>query len=155
MIRLTPNFTREELTHSETAVRLGIDNEPSDSVKGNLVLLAQGLERVRKALGDVPIYVSSGFRSPELNKRIGGSLRSQHLLCLAADFSAPAFGTPYDICVRVAKYAPDIRFDQLIHEGRWVHIGFPAIGTKPRTEILTAHFKNGGVSYSKGLTANV
>jgi hypothetical protein len=69
---------------------------------------------------------------------------------LAADFTCPEFGSPYDVCVALEQELAYIgAVDQLIQEGRWVHIGF---SDTPRYEILTAHFDGSGhATYTKGL----
>lgn len=120
-VHLTPHFSLHELTHSDTAVARGIDNTPTAAVLANLQRLASVLERVRAVLG-VPIHISSGYRSPDLNRAVGGVANSVHMFGLAADITAPAFGTPLQVAQAIQ--AAGIEFDQLIHEyGRWVHIG--------------------------------
>ena len=142
-MKITEHFTLEELTFSQTATRKGINNEPSEAVKRNLETLAKGLERVRATLLS-SIHISSGYRSFELNKFIGGSAKSAHMDGYAADFTAPAFGNPEAI-VRTLKRAM-IQCDQCIMEGTWVHISFaPAM----RNQFLTATFNNGLASYSE------
>ena len=121
--QLTPHFTLEEFCLSQEAVRAGIDNTPPPVAVANLVRMAKLLEKVRELLKK-PIYVTSGYRSPELNARIGGSPKSAHLDGRAADFICPAFGTPYAVAKRIATAR--LGFDQMIHEyGRWVHIAVP------------------------------
>lgn len=146
-MNLTEHFTLDELTHSETAVRRGIDNTPDEYVLKNLRMLADGLERVRSVLGH-PMRISSGYRSPLLNAIVGGSRNSYHIRGLAADFTCPAFGTPRDVAMAIVTAADSIDYDSIIHEGRWVHIQF---SDNPRRQVLTARFANGGVAYSKGL----
>lgn len=78
-------FTINELTRSATAARLGIDNTPTPAVKKNLEkLINEVLDPLREAWG-APIIVTSGYRSPKLNKAVGGSKTSQHVLGQAAD----------------------------------------------------------------------
>lgn len=144
-MNLSTHFTLAELTSSQTAVRRGIDNTPPEDVVKNLEHLALGLEGVRMLLG-CPIIINSGYRSPELNRVVGGARDSQHKLGLAADFIAPGFGSPVQVARAIA--ASGIKFDQLICEGTWVHISFTAT---PRRQVLTAKFKDGGVRYSPGL----
>lgn len=144
------NFTIEELCHSDTAIRKGIDNKPDAEALANLEILMAGLERVRKLLGH-PMYINSGYRGPKLNAAIGGSKTSAHMKGLAADFVCPGFGSPLEICRVLKTHADDIQFDQIIQEGTWVHIAFADVDQPPRGEILTAHFSNGGVTYSRGL----
>jgi hypothetical protein len=147
MRRLTPHFTLEELCLSQEAVRLGIDNTPSDAVIANLLRLAKMLEKVR-ALLKKPILITSGFRSPALNARVGGSKTSAHLDGRAADFICPAFGTPYAVAKKIA--AARLGFDQMIHEyGRWVHLAVPKPREKAQRELLSI-FEPG--RYLEGLT---
>jgi len=113
----------------------------------NLRVLADGLERVRAVLG-YPMRISSGYRSPLLNAIVGGSRNSYHLRGLAADFTCPDFGSPRDVAMAIVTAANSIDYDQVIHEGRWVHIQF---ANNPRRQVLTATFANGGVAYSKGI----
>lgn len=146
-MQLTPNFSLEELISSDTALRRGIDNTPDGIVSGNLrQYTAPGLEQVRTLLGNNPVRIASGYRCPALNTLIGGSKTSAHVHGLAADFTAPEYGTPAQIARAIAASA--IQFDQLIMEGTWVHIGFAPV---PRRELLTAHFLAGRVRYSAGL----
>ena len=142
-MKLTEHFSLEELTQSQIATRKGINNEPSEAVKRNLDVLANGLERVRATLLS-PLHINSGYRSFDLNKLIGGSTKSAHMDGYAADFTAPAFGNPEAI-VRTLKRAM-IKCDQCIMEGTWVHISFaPAM----RNQFLTATFNNGVATYSE------
>lgn len=81
-------FTLRELTASSTASRLGIDNTPPRQAVNNLnALVTHLLDPLREKFGR-PIYVNSGYRCPELNKAVGGSLTSQHLTGEAADITA-------------------------------------------------------------------
>lgn len=144
------HFTIDELTHSDTALRKGIDNTPDAGALANLDILMSGLERVRAALGK-PMHISSGYRGPKLNAAIGGSRSSAHMKGLAADFTCPAFGDPLAVCRHLMIMHKSINYDQLINEGRWIHIGFADVDQLPRGEVLTAHFSNGGVTYTKGL----
>src|SRR2546422_5039200 len=93
---LSAHFSLEELTASEVAARAGIDNTPSAEVVRNLVRLAEGLEIVRVALGNHPIHVSSGYRSPKLNQLVGGSKNCMHIQGLPADILWPAAGSPLE-----------------------------------------------------------
>ncbi len=144
-MHLTPHFTLQELTASQTAARRGIDNRPNIQETRNLTRLAETLEQVRALVGRA-VLVSSGYRSQALNKAIGGSATSAHMRGLAADFSCNGI-TPVELARRIA--ASDIVFDQLIFEGTWVHLGLSA--GKPRREVLTAHFGGGRTAYTKGL----
>lgn len=143
MNRLTENFSLEELTHSDYAVRHGINNEPSPAIIQNLRSLAAGLEKIRNILC-VPVNVNSGYRGTELNRKLGGATNSAHLTGLAADFTARRFGSPLTI-VRKLKES-GLKYDQLIYEGTWVHVSFDK---KMRQETLTATFKNGKANYTQ------
>lgn len=123
MPRLSEHFTLDEFTLSQTAIRCGIPNDPPASVMPALERTAAGMEMVRELLGDAPILVSSGYRSPELNMLVNGQHGSQHLLGEACDFTAPNFGTPEDIVRTIV--GSDLPYDQVIWEhARWVHISF-------------------------------
>lgn len=123
MTSVSENFTLDEVTHSQTAARLDINNNvPADlmpAVRG----AALGMEMVRKELGK-PIRVSSWYRGPALNKAIPGSSKtSAHMTGLAVDFTCPGFGTPEQIVRAIIK--SKIPYDQIIHEfNSWVHISF-------------------------------
>lgn len=144
MTQLTEHFSLEELTHSDTAERDGIDNTPSSDVLPNLQIVANGLELVRVLLG-APMHLNSGFRCPALNDEVHGVHHSAHEVGFAADFVAPDFGDP--LAIVHAIQASDIQFDQVIQEGTWVHISFdPGM----RRQVLTAHFGPGGTTYTAG-----
>jgi hypothetical protein len=146
-MQLTPHFTLEELCFSQEAVRTGLDNTPPPDVVANLLRLAKMLEKVR-ALLKKPIHISSGYRSPALNARIGGSPKSAHMDGRAADFICPEFGTPYVVAKKIA--AARLGYDQMIHEyGRWVHIAVPRVNERADRELLSI-FEPG--KYLAGLT---
>lgn len=148
--RLSPHFSLAELTVSNAGARAGLRNVPVGSALDNLTRLALLLESVRGLLFNAPILVSSGYRSPAVNNLVGGAHNSAHTRGLAADFIAPKYGRPRDICEAIR--ASSIQFDQLIYEGTWVHIAAPAVAAVPRREVLTAVFRGGmPVQYLKGL----
>ena len=140
---LTAHFSLAELTI--TQVR-GVDNTPPPEVIEHLKILAAGLEEVRALLGK-PVLVNSGYRSPAVNVAVGGAVHSAHMLGYAADFICPGFGTPLEICRKIAD-TDFIRFDQLIEEGTWVHISFDP---RMRGDVLTKRAIGG---YDLGLTRN-
>lgn len=78
MGNLSPNFDLVEFIHSNTARRLRIDNTPTPEVLVRLRHTAKMMEVVRSILGDNAILISSGYRSPALNKAVGGSRTSDH-----------------------------------------------------------------------------
>lgn len=145
---LSGHFSLDELVASQTATRFGIDNTPSPEVLKHLEVVAQNLEAVRTLLGE-PLIISSGFRCPALNEKVGGVPSSAHVQGWAADFICPGFGTPFQICGKIM--ASGIKFDQCIQEGTWVHISFaPTL----RQMALTAKFgPDGKASYSDGVRA--
>jgi hypothetical protein len=121
-MNLSPNFTLEEATFSETATRLGIDNQPSPDQLENLKKSAEGMEAIRTLLGK-PIRVSSWLRLPAVNQAIGGAAKSSHMDGWAIDFVCPSYGDPYAVAKAIKE--SDIQVDQVIHEfGRWVHVSF-------------------------------
>ena len=144
-MNLSPHFSLAELTGSQVATRQGIDNTPVPAIIANLTRLAMLLEQVRALVG-APITISSGYRSPALNKAVGGASNSAHVLGLAADISTNKLA-PKALAMLIRQSG--ILFDQLIYEGTWVHIGLSA-GT-PRRQVLTAKFAGGSVSYVTGI----
>jgi hypothetical protein len=164
IMQLTEHFTFEELTHSSTALRLGIENIPWALAAANLSILANGLEQVRAMLG-FPMHINDAFRCEALEKvlahadYVGWCARhyrnmddaswevyfsaKAHPKGFAADFVCPQFGTPEQI-VR-AIMVSGIKFDKVITEGSWVHLSFaPAL----RQIAMAAIFTNGIPAYT-------
>ena len=122
--RLQQSFWLSEFLRSDTAVRKGLENMPKATELANIRnVLAPGMQRVRNLLGQ-PVLVTSGYRSLEVNAAVGGSRASQHTQGLAADFICPEFGTPKSVTKYLLQHAGELRFDQLIWEGSWVHVSF-------------------------------
>lgn len=145
-MQLTEHFTLEEFTRSTVASRLKIDNSVPDELMPNIQLTAIKLELVRKALGR-PIIITSGYRCPKLNARVGGVSTSAHTKGLAVDFHC-AYGTPKEICQRLIDTG--VQFDKLIQEhNQWVHIGFSP--SNNRQIVLTAIKQGGKTIYLNGL----
>lgn len=143
-MQLTPNFTLAGLTRSETAERDSINNIPPEDIIPNLRHLAEGLEAVQALLGS-PLDISSGYRSAELNRAVGGTGTSQHIAGLAADFTCPGFGSPLEVAAAIQ--ASTLVFDQCILEfGRWVHL---SVSAAPRQRVLTIY--NSKEGYLDGL----
>lgn len=123
-MQLSPHFTLEEAIASQTATRKGIDNTPPPDILENMIVTAKWMEEVRKILGSY-IEVTSWYRSPKLNKAIGGATKSAHMSGYAVDFKCHGFGSPLKVCNRLVEFREHLRYDQLIHEyGVWVHISF-------------------------------
>ena len=149
-MKLTDHFNLNEFTASQTATRHGINNTPSQVATERLRMLATTLEQVRSLLGNNSIRISSGYRCLDLNRAIGSSDLSAHVLGYAVDFTCPAFGTPKEVANKIAE--SPIKFDQLIYEGGnggWIHL---SIDPRNRRELLTATFKGGKAFYTVGIT---
>ena len=126
-MKLSKNFSLQELTKSDTAIRKSIDNTPSNEALSNLTTLCNMvLQKVRHSHGAVT--VTSGYRSPELNRAIGGSTTSDHCKGCAADFEVPGLDNK-----QLALWIIDnLTFKQLILEfykdgqpnSGWVHCSF-------------------------------
>jgi hypothetical protein len=149
MTRLSINFTLEELLVSQKAAREGFTEqfEPPPDIVSNLTRLAGHLEIVRAILGSVPLIVTSGYRCQRVNDAVAGSSRtSAHMLGLAADFTAPRFGTPIEVCRRLAQ-TQKLEFDQVIYEYEsWCHF---AVGPGDRRQLLSKF--SGDPQYHPGI----
>ena len=131
-MNLSPNFTLEELTHTD---HREFDNEPNESETENLKRLASFLEQVKELLGGKPIMVSSGFRSKQVNDAVGSRDSSQHRVGAACDFRVPGM-TPDEVVKAII--ASDLPYDQCIREfDRWTHLSVPSHpDDKPRRQAL-------------------
>jgi uncharacterized protein YcbK (DUF882 family) len=139
----TKNFYFEEFFESVTADRKGIDNMPDNlAIVRNAAFTLKKLQEIRDYVNH-KIFITSGFRSKELNKEVGGSPKSQHMLGLAADIICPDLGNTKDLAKAIKK--SKIEIDQCIVEYRgntsWVHIGFKQ---EPRNSFLI--YKDGKYS---------
>jgi len=134
-MNLTPHFTLEELTASETAERNGWDNSPNDTELANLTRLADFLEQVKVVLNGKPIMISSGLRTKKVNDAVGSKDSSQHRTGCACDFRVPGM-TPDDVVKAIV--ASGIGYDQIIREfDRWTHISISnSEDTSPRKQAL-------------------
>ena len=150
-MNLSKNLTLAEVTKSTTAKRLGIDNTPDEWTTENLRQVALNIfQPLREAFG-CPIYVSSGYRSAELNTAIGGSTRSQHVEGRALDLDADVYGgcTNSQIFNWIKE---NLEFDQLIWEfgdddnPDWVHVSYVYDGIN-RKRCLKACRDNNGKTY--------
>ena len=148
-MKLSEHLDLSEVTRSDMAKRRGISNMPTPEHIENFKILAENIfEPIRKHFG-VPIFVSSGYRSKELNTAIGGSLASQHLLGQALDLDMD--GTKNGVTNKmVFDYIKEnLNFDQLINEFdySWVHVSYNPSG-KQRKQILNAVKVGGKTSYT-------
>ncbi len=127
-MKLSNDFSLSEFTKSQVAIRKGLKNRPSLKAIANLKLLCQWvLQPLRNYVCDL-LFINSGYRSPEVNKAIGGSATSQHCLGEAADIEVSGNDNR-----EVAIWIRDnIKFDQLILEyykkgeprSGWVHVSY-------------------------------
>ena len=126
------NFKISELIHSEIAERCKISNMPDIKSLDNILnLIVYCLQPIRDVIAK-PMIISSGYRSKALNKKVGGSVNSQHLSGQAVDFTVKNM-KPDEIINIIKKN--NIEFDQLINEyDRWVHVSFNS--GKNRKQIL-------------------
>ena len=151
-MKLSKNLSLAEVIKSNTAIKNGIDNNPTSEHLENLKFIAEnGFQLIREFFGK-PIFVSSGYRSEALNDKIGGSKTSQHSTGQALDLDADVYGGVTNaelfdfICAKVD-------FDQLIWEfgshsnPDWVHFSMRKDG-KNRGQILRASRISGKVIYS-------
>lgn len=126
-------FTITELCKSSTAAQKKIDNTPNSEVVNNLEKLVEYiLDPLREKYGK-PIHVNGAYRCPALNKAVGGSKTSQHMLGLAADITAGSVAKNKILFNLIQEL--NLPFDQLIDEKnfRWVHVSY---SDKPRKQIL-------------------
>ena len=154
-MQLTNNFSLKELTVSDTATRLGLDNTPNEAVIANLKTLAEKiLQPVREHYGK-SVKVNSGYRAPEVNAAVGGSKTSDHCKGQAADIEITGVANG-----DLAKYiAENFKFTQVILEfytqgipdSGWVHVSYDSNDLKCQT--LTAVKQNGKTVYLPGLQA--
>lgn len=126
---LSPHFSLEELTVTQ---QRRLNNTAPSDVVAILRKTAERMEDVRRVLGDQVIMVTSGYRSPAVNRAVGGARRSAHLSGHAVDFCCHKFGAPKQICD--ALRPSPLLFDQLIEEGAWTHISFAPAN---RRQVLT------------------
>lgn len=154
-MNLTNNFTLHELTKSETALRHGLDNTPSEEIVTNLKTLAEKvLQPVRNHFAK-GVKVNSGYRAPEVNAAVGGSRTSDHTKGMAADIEIP--GLPN---AELAQWIEaNLDYTQLILEfytpgipdSGWVHVSYDPSNLKKQS--LTAVKQQGKTVYLNGLVA--
>ena len=149
-MNLSNSFTLNELTKSQEATRLGIDNTPNEEHILNLKLLCENiLQPIRDYYG-MPVSVSSGYRSATLCEAIGSSSKSQHTKGQAADFEIFGIANK-DSADFIVK---NLDYDQCILEfwnenepnSGWVHCSYNSLGN--RRQFLKAEKVNGKVIYS-------
>jgi hypothetical protein len=149
-MQLSKNLALAEVMRSETAKRKGISNMPTPEHIENFKLLAEKVfQPIREHFG-VPIILSSGYRSKELNTAVGGALSSQHCTGEAIDIDMD--GTTVKNAEVFNFIKDNLSFDQLIWEfgtdsnPDWVHVSYESTG-KQRKQILKAVKSGKGTSY--------
>jgi hypothetical protein len=150
-MKLSKNLSLKEATKSNTATRLGIKNEPEQWEINNLRAVAENIfQPVRDHFG-VPIGVSSGYRCKELNKAIGGSKYSQHMIGEALDIDADIYGKVTN--AEIFNYIKNnLEWDQMIwefgddEEPNWVHVSYKETGQN-RKQLRRAYRDSKGVYY--------
>ena len=154
-MKLTANFSLEELTKSETALRFGLDNTPNDQELSNLVALCESvLQPIRDHFGK-GVKVNSALRTIPVNRAVGSSDSSHHVKGMAADIEIP--GVPN---ATLAEYVRDnLPFTQVILEfytrgipaSGWCHVSYDPQNLK--RQALTAVKENGKTVYLEGIQA--
>jgi hypothetical protein len=150
-MKISEHLYLAEVIRSESAKRYGISNMPTEEHIANFKLLADNIFEPIRNHFKCPILISSGYRSKDLNNKIGGSKTSQHCFGQAVDIDMD--GTDYGVTnADIFKYIKsELPFDQLIWEfgtdsnPDWVHVSY---SDRHRKEILKATRINGNVKYS-------
>ena len=157
-MRISDHFTLRELTKSQTAARLGINNDiASNEHLASIVALCHNiLEPIRREFGVVS--PSSGYRSPALNKAIGSNPdgKSQHCIGEAVDFECPRSTSNFAVAEWILK---NLNFDQLILEyftpddpfSGWIHVSGKRSLSENRGTCLRASKDQGKTYYNTGL----
>lgn len=145
-MKLSPNFTLEELTFSASALRLGTPNTPNELQISSLMRLSVMVLEPARALLGVHLHVDSGFRSQAVNDLVGGAPDSAHMYGRAADVipigldMVKAFET-----LRTSLLLP---FDMIIFEClSWIHLAVAPAGSQPRRNAMTASGRPGHWTY--------
>ena len=146
---ISKHISNKEGVYSRTALRRGIDNTPTKDHKKNMVELAENIfEPLRMYVGG-PIKINSFYRSPELNKAIGGSSKSQHCNGQAIDID-DTFGRMTN--AEMFRFVKDhLDFDQMIWEfgddknPNWVHVSY--VGKENRNRCLKAYKEKSKTKY--------
>jgi hypothetical protein len=152
-MKLSEHLDLSEVIRSESAKRKGISNMPTAEHIANFKLLAENIFEPIRNHFRVPIIISSGYRSKELNTEIGGSLTSQHCTGEAIDIDMD--GTPNGVTNKMIFdfIRENLNYDQLIYEfgtadnPDWVHVSYESSG-KQRKQVLKATRVNGKTVYT-------
>jgi zinc D-Ala-D-Ala carboxypeptidase len=142
-MKLTKNFTLEEFTHSQTAIRHSLNNDPSSKKIENIKRLCEVILQPLRDELNLPIVISSGYRSPKVNSLTqGSSPTSQHTKGEAADIIVPGLSVFEVIDIIDEILLP---YDQLINEfNKWIHISF-SLKQQRREKLIAYMTKKGKV----------
>jgi len=147
-MKISENLSFKEVVKSNTATRLGIDNEPTSEHLENLIIIAEKVFQPIREHFKTDIGISSGYRSKELNTAVRGSSTSDHCKGMALDLDADIFEGVTN--KEIFEFIRDnLEFTQLINEFNysWVHVSYDENNLKK--QILTAEKKNGRTKYVK------
>lgn len=140
MGKISKYFDWSEVTVSAKAASLGLNNVPSLAISKTCIVTASKMDVVREALNS-PVKVLSWYRTPEVNKAVGGATNSAHMLGYAIDCTSTIM-TPLKLCKFVVDMGID--FDQIIHEyGKWMHISFDPQNRKSLLTKFSGPYKKG------------
>ncbi len=135
-MKISDNFTLEQMTFSQTALRKGLDNTPNAGEQANIQRLCETLLEPALWLLGRPLTVNSGYRSPALNAAVGGAASSAHMDGRAAD--VVPVGLDLHAAFDILRES-SLPFDQIILEcGAWIHLAIARTGVDPRRQVLTA-----------------
>lgn len=148
--KISKNITYKEAVYSETAKRKGIENKPNDEQMANMFSIAEMIFQPLRSWVGGPIKINSFFRSPELNRAIGGSKSSQHCKGQAMDLD-DVYGhkTNAEMFMYIRE---NLNFDQLIWEfgtdenPNWIHVSY-VDAQENRNRCLKAYKENGKTKY--------
>lgn len=141
-MNLSKNFTLDELTLSQEAIRSGLPNKPTHTHLASLKALCEHILQPLRDRVKRPIVISSGFRSPTVNRRVGGAKSSQHTKGQAADFIIPGMSVT-EVVLLIRRMG--LPYDQLIDEfGNWVHVSY---SPRHRRQTLTVRLVGGKTEY--------
>ena len=146
-MKLTEHFSTEEFEHSEVAARFGLINAIPPELIGEAKETAEMMEGIRAALGGNPIQVTSAWRSPDVNRRVGSRPTSDHLKMKAVDFVCPGFGSPLEVAQALGtlEKMDALGIGQLIYEYTWIHVS-RALPANPINRILSIQGRGSSVS---------
>lgn len=125
-MRLSQHFTLEEFSKSSTAQSLNIDNTIPPQYVNNIIDLVKFVLEPARVKFNHPIYITSGYRCPKLNKAVGGSSKSQHLLGQAADLQTKdtkSLKSLFD-CIRTLGNFDQLLFERNSKGSQWIHVSF-------------------------------